>query len=259
MIHDYYYKPSPIFYKEEGEGWGERFYGIELEVDSGLDEDGFPIFDKERLGEDSHNLVVEYLGSSVYIKADSSLEAGFEIVSHPRTLRSWVVAGQMWSSALDYLGAEGYMSHNAGTCGLHVHVGKNKVGGVALAKIGTLFARNRHWLRKISRRSESQFDRWCQDDTGPDLLRKCAKKVGGKRGSLNLNPGPTVEFRLFRGSLRWDRILGSIQIIDSLLDWADQVSMSTVSVKGYVGYVLQDRHCKKWNFAQEILEGSLCA
>ena len=71
-IEDYYYKPDPIFY-----GTGNRFFGVELEVDCG--------------GEvDDNAAEVMHIGNNglehIYCKHDGSLDEGFEIVTHPMTL-----------------------------------------------------------------------------------------------------------------------------------------------------------------------------
>lgn len=71
-IEDYSYKPEPIFY-----GKGERYFGIELEVDCGGKD-----------GENARNLkdIANCRQEHIYIKSDGSLDDGFEIVSHPMTL-----------------------------------------------------------------------------------------------------------------------------------------------------------------------------
>lgn len=72
-IKDYYYKPMPIFYKRPTEG-RVRYYGVELEIDGG--------------GKDDNNAESIYNTANrhsdvLYIKSDSSLEEGMELVSHP--------------------------------------------------------------------------------------------------------------------------------------------------------------------------------
>lgn len=68
-IKNYSYKPEPIFY-----GSGNLFYGVELEVDKG--------------GEDDSNaqLLIDMANQNeerIYCKHDGSINEGFEIVSHP--------------------------------------------------------------------------------------------------------------------------------------------------------------------------------
>ena len=69
QVHDYYYKPEPIFY-----GTGSRYLGVELEIDEG--------------GESHENAgqILRLANSGdelVYCKHDGSLNEGFEIVTHP--------------------------------------------------------------------------------------------------------------------------------------------------------------------------------
>ena len=72
LIHDYSYKPNPIFY-----GDGNRYFGIELEIDEvGKDDD----YAEELL--DIANMHEDLL----YIKTDGYLDDGMELVSHPCTL-----------------------------------------------------------------------------------------------------------------------------------------------------------------------------
>ena len=71
-IHQYNYKPEPIFY-----GSGSLFMGIELEIDGG--------------GENHDNAqnildIANCDGTRIYCKHDGSLHHGFEIVSNPMTL-----------------------------------------------------------------------------------------------------------------------------------------------------------------------------
>ena len=72
LIHEYGYKPNPIFYGE-----GNRYFGIELEIDgAGRDDD----YAEELL--DIANAHADLL----YIKTDGSLDDGIELVSHPCTM-----------------------------------------------------------------------------------------------------------------------------------------------------------------------------
>ena len=72
-IEEYSYKPSVTFF-----GNDKLYMGVELEVDEG--------------GKDNENArILKEIANScdehIYIKADGSLDDGFEIVSHPMTLK----------------------------------------------------------------------------------------------------------------------------------------------------------------------------
>ncbi|MGN0597949.1 MAG: hypothetical protein ACI4J1_11555 [Ruminiclostridium sp.] len=69
-IHEYSFKPDPIFH-----GDGSRFFGVELEIDeAGKDNDNaeFILSKGNRFAE------------HIYIKSDGSLDEGMEIVTHPK-------------------------------------------------------------------------------------------------------------------------------------------------------------------------------
>lgn len=70
-IQNYGYKPEPIFY-----GSGDRFFGVELEID-----DGGKLSDNADIILAAGNSDAEH----IYIKSDGSLERGMEIVTHPMT------------------------------------------------------------------------------------------------------------------------------------------------------------------------------
>ena len=71
-----------------------------------------------------------------------------------------------WKAVLDKLKGMGYLSHQATTCGLHVHVNRDSLGTTyqqqedAIARI--LFFVETHWneILKFSRRTERQMERW---------------------------------------------------------------------------------------------------
>lgn len=71
-IHDYYYKPEPIFCGE-----GPRFFGVELEIDNGGEVKG----NARSLLE-----VANQEQTFFYIKHDGSLDDGLELVTHPLSL-----------------------------------------------------------------------------------------------------------------------------------------------------------------------------
>ena len=108
-INDYYFKPEPIFY-----GTGKRYFGVELEVDEG--------------GESERVLDIANSGRElIYCKHDGSLNDGFEIVTHPMTL-DFHENNMPWAEIMEEAKKMGYLSHQADTCGLHVHVNRTTFG-----------------------------------------------------------------------------------------------------------------------------------
>lgn len=207
-IQNYYYKPSPIFY-----GSGNRFFGVELEVDEG--------------GEDSSS-AREFLEIAnkdnilAYCKHDGSLDDGFELVTHPMTL-DFHQNEMPWADILQKAVSLGYRSHQARTCGLHCHVNRNSLGetedeqDACIARI--LYFFEKHWeeLLKFSRRTQHQLDRWAArygyKEQPMEILHQAKNGYGsGRYTSVNLQNHATIEFRIFRGTLKYNTIIATLQL-----------------------------------------------
>ncbi len=215
-IHDYYFKPNPIFF-----GAGPRFFGVELEID-GAGEDSA---NARRLLE-SGNRCAEH----IYLKHDGSLCEGMEIVTHPMTL-DYHLTQMPWREILDTARAMGYTSHQAQTCGLHVHVSRAAFGQTELQQDGAiariLYFFEKFWdeLLKFSRRTPRQLERWAArygyKEQPKDILEHAKKGCpGGRYTCVNLQNGDTVELRIFRGSLRWNTLIATLQLVDRICDMA---------------------------------------
>ena len=116
-IHDYSYKPEPVFY-----GDSRRYFGVELEIDgAGKDDD----YAEEFLE------IANIQKPHIYIKSDGSLDDGMELVSHPMTLEYHKTI-MNWEDIFKRAVRLGYRSHQTSTCGLHVYV--NRISGNAEQK-----------------------------------------------------------------------------------------------------------------------------
>ncbi len=69
----------------------------------------------------------------IYCKHDGSLEDGFEIVTHPMSLE-YHEKHMPWAAVLQEAVSMGYRSHQAGTCGLHIHVSRSAFGRIPSAQ-----------------------------------------------------------------------------------------------------------------------------
>ena len=142
-IHDYNYKPEPIFY-----GGSDRYFGVELEIDGAGKDDDYA----EELLE-----IANISDEHIYIKSDGSLDDGMEIVSHPMTLDFH--KGFCWEDIMRKAISLGYRSHQTGTCGLHIHVNRDCLGEdrddqeMVIGKI--LYFVEHHWneMLKLDRKS----------------------------------------------------------------------------------------------------------
>lgn len=232
-IHNYGYKPTPIFFKSDNER-SKLFMGVELEVDNGEDagDTAFSITDTMEFDGDDH----------VYCKHDGSLNDGIEIVSHPCTLR-YHMEQMPWQDVMQVALNNGFTSHNARTCGLHVHVSRNFFGSdeteqdLAIAKLIMLIDKFWDNVTKFSRRGQSELNRWAHkndiDIKENDLVDEIKEKMNsqksqGRYHAINLCNYSTIEFRLFRGTLRYETFIATLQFVQTMCLYAKSVSLNDI-------------------------------
>jgi len=214
-IHDYYYKPTPIFYGDHC-----RYYGIELEIDGAGESDINARTLLDIANRDS---------ALVYMKHDGSLEEGFEIVTHPMTLE-FHKSSMPWQDVLQKAVEMGYTSHQARTCGLHIHVNRNALGDTepnqdrAIARILWFFEKNWEELLKFSRRTPRQLERWAAryglKERPMDILYHAKDHSAGRYVCVNLLNSDTIEFRIFRGTLKYNTLIATLELVDRIIDCA---------------------------------------
>lgn len=231
VIHSYSYKPNPIFGTTDArtDGFGnysgtELTFGVELECDKGNDDPNTAARD------------VQKLTDRLYIKHDGSLNFGYEIVTHPGTL-AWHMNSFPWAAVCKASLDHGFQSHNAKTCGLHIHIGNRQFGRTwaerraVSAKIAVLTDVLWPEIEQFSRRGRGGCERWAARN---DCLRAIRYEMDEGRAcealfdrascdrykAVNLTNSNTVELRFNRGSLKVDTILASLQLASNLAKFA---------------------------------------
>lgn len=199
-IHHYGYKPRPIFYGEPPR------MGFELEVEctDGSRSDGIDIIN-----------AIDPYEKRYYLKSDGSLSYGFEVVSHPHSLEEYHKLDWSW---LDALGREGFRSWNTSSCGLHVHIG---LDGFKDEKHQIRFTKfiydNERQAKRIAGRSSSYA---AFDDKGRAIPKiKYKHNDSNRYSAVNVQNEHTLEVRIFRGSLRKERVLSGIEFTHAVCEY----------------------------------------
>ena len=212
-IHEYGYKPEPIFY-----GDSNHYFGVELEIDgAGKDDD----YAQELLD------IANIHGEHIYIKTDGSLDNGMEIVTHPMSLEYH--KDFCWEDIMHHAVRLGYRSHQTSTCGLHVHVNRDSLGenreeqDEVISRI--LYFVEHYWneMLKFSRRSEYAMNRWAARygyENSPKAIMDKAKKNYGRYVAVNLCNYHTIEFRLFRGTLKYNTLIATLELVNQICELA---------------------------------------
>jgi formylmethanofuran dehydrogenase subunit E len=231
VIHDYSFKPDPQFFGYYG-SFG-KYFGIELEIDRG--------------GENPDNaekLISIMPEELIYCKHDGSLNRGFEIVTHPMSYDYLLRHKEDFTQMLEEALLMGYRSHDAETCGLHIHVSRDYFGGEA-GELKALYFFEKFWNKiiKFSRRTQEQADRWaaryCQhhdelkDTDG--LYQKA--KYSGRYHAINLENRNTLEFRIFRGTLNSTTFFATVQFIEYLTNYLQEITLERLQVLTWTEFV----------------------
>ena len=211
----------------------------------------------------------------VYLKSDSSLSNGFEIVTHPKSYSAWMSSRDMIQPIFD-LPKYGVRSHDTQTCGLHFSLNRKAFSPIHLLKFSTFIYWNPIFIKDISRRSwrnlvswasvfsahnyntvgdleiksimatKKSIERYLYDNT---FFTKCGelfhplytKKAlientrNIRNTAINL-PDDRVECRFFRGTLKKETFLMNLQFIHSLFEFTKQETFQNLSIFDFVKF-----------------------
>lgn len=215
LITAYHAAPSLEYYGECRKQWRGvwRGIGVELEIDRESE-------DRESETETAEN-IKDIAGDHVYFNRDGSLDYGFEIITQPHTEEEfWRID---WQAILNACRDGGYTSHDAATCGLHLHISREMFGtnenlqGIAISKLIRFYDVYFADILKISRRTESQANQWAAAYN--THCRKDAETYGKKKNNagryhaINNTNRRTVEIRITRGTLNYKTFAACIDFM----------------------------------------------
>ena len=214
-VMGYHSRPPMEYFYGQDEQPTQPFkgFGIELEVDEGN-------IARNEMAKDLHDIV----GNHLYYNTDGSLgRNGFEIISMPHTEKA--LYDLDWETVLHKLVNNGFTSHNNGNCGLHMHVSRAFFGDTEqertdnIAKMIMFYELFWEDIRRFSRRTNSQVrdwaNRYCGDETPTEARCKdiATNRYGARYRAVNLNNSNTIEFRIMRGSLRYQTFMATLDFL----------------------------------------------
>ena len=196
-------------------GEDDGCFGIELEIENKRKE-----MECDALAK---HLKENWLFDHAVYKHDGSLHDGFEIVTHPHTYDEFKKL--QWRYILADISDHGYQSHDGGRCGLHIHVNRGWFGNDYeeqyrnIAKVAFVYNWCWSFFLNASRRTEDQYQRWasryCCKNKYEDVCNDISSRdrdYGYRYCAINLTNSRTVEFRLGRGTLRYESFMAWIDI-----------------------------------------------
>jgi hypothetical protein len=218
-ISQWDFRPMPLFHRTTSDETNIKkkvlYLGVELEVDNGSSH--------YELAEDLQQFSDN--GRKFYLKTDGSLNCGIEIVSHPMTLAYHKAF--CWRDVFKKCLSYGFRSHNTKTCGIHCHIPRNFLSDNEAVKLALFINTNKTVISKVARRSACTYSNY-------KLIRKGNLKYAndnrdeGRYQAINwLNPR-TIEFRFFRGTLKYDTFIACLEFLHSLCHFIKTVNTQQV-------------------------------
>lgn len=206
-VHSYGYKPRPTFF-----GKDTFFLGVELEVEQVEEDDDLYVEGVEEL--------FDTIGNQAYLKEDGSLsEYGVEIVTHPLSL-DYHQNVFNWADITRKLKRKGFRSWNTDNCGLHIHVCKPNAYKDESHRIRfmKLIYDNEIQVKALAGRSSIEYASF--SDKG-NIVRKVKydDQSNNRYSAINVDNDNTDEIRVFRGSLRPERILSAIELVHASIEY----------------------------------------
>jgi hypothetical protein len=206
-------------------GEGKYHLGFELETEFDSGNQGF-----EEPAKYFQHKVSEDVA---FLKSDGSLNNGMEIVGHPMTLE-WTrkeFPFQIIDTLRSNFNATAWDTEN---CGFHVHVSRVAFDNDPhLFRFCKFFRSNVRFLTAFAGRHSTSYAAYDSNGEYESSAEHLKNKVKGRERSryqaVNTTNEDTVEIRIFRGTLRKDRILANISLVQSLVEFTREMSTPEVA------------------------------
>jgi hypothetical protein len=208
VIRSYGYRPKPRFRGSDKHG---LFLGMELEIFCSRDRDTSDVAGEAQ----------EVLGKVAYIKSDSSVTHGFEIVTHPMSF-TYAMEEFPWEvlDRLDDLG-----SYDTDNSGIHVHVSRAGFSGPRHEYSWMIFAhRNNAQFSRLARRVSDQWASFSdQQRTDAKAIATKKKRDHTRYRAINQTNTDTIEVRIFRSSLDVQSVKAALGLVHASIEYTRSV------------------------------------
>ena len=249
MVRDYSFKDYELNFIS-GEHWETHpeknlYIGFELEVE-------FPLSNEDEMHEIADYIEYKY-DEILCCKWDSSLNNGFEFISHPIHVELYE-NGYMESVLTKLLGdLSKYGGVVGSTTGLHFHVSRKGFSRNGFSRrILCLMTNFREELMKHSGRFDYKLEgdgersrfNYCQFPalTLSNINTNELAITRGHRTALNCANDDTIEFRFFAATLSVKEFLKRVSIVINLVRASNNESVHNVSIKTIIpGYRGKDK------------------
>lgn len=244
---------------------------LEVEVEDADDEDSYYVSDAARA---VITKTKEFYPNYMKAEHDGSLTAGFEMITgytgldtHEKVIKA-LSELDVWKSM---------RSHNTSTCGLHVHLDRKEMSPLHCMKLQAFVnsAQNAELWKCVARRYDANYARfhvnhnWVQQTTRGfmALIRNQASRQGRsiqavlksprtdcgavirmiqdqRYSALNWQNEHTVEFRMFKGSTKFNTIMACLEMAYAAWQFTRVTPVTRLSVEDFMAFICSPAHRK---------------
>lgn len=237
LIGSYHSSKHQIrFQRDDWTSKHSRFLGVELEVEM-VDR----YAERNAKARQLNDLINGGdVGKKVFFENDGSLTNGFEVVTNPMSLPAH---RELWKWLQDKSATKGLISHkgrdgNSSTCGLHVHVNRDSLTKLQIAKMVAFVNNpdNQEFMTALARRYGSAMTGYCRIKADKAKVGKAASS-SDRYEAVNVTPRHTIEFRIFRGTLKYESLVAAIEFVHALCEYTARCGDCSVSDLGYEAFL----------------------
>jgi hypothetical protein len=232
------------------------YLGVELEMECNGSRDRY-----ER-AETLQNAIGTHKGHLYcLLENDGSLNDGFEMVSGHTSLA--VHRDQLSFFKNQFAGMK---SHDTRTCGLHIHICKKGMNMNHAAKL-ILFINdsgNQRLVKAIARRDGSSFAQVKNKKASYTWLKNARQNSGIRNQlmylndyryeALNFKNPNTVEFRLFKGTLRYETIIACLEFTFASWYFAKDSGINDLTTDNFLKYICKPENRADTKYLREYLK-----
>lgn len=175
---------------------------------------------------DEENLIYSTHDSTVQIEFDT-MPCSLEFHKNKMNYREM----------FEYLDKEGYKGHDCETAGLHIHANRNYLGKsrisqeLVISKILYILEKFNDEICVIARRDNEYSEFVGSKKEENSLVELYGKyKDHGKRAALNLQHKDTIEFRMFRSTLKYETFILTLEFVKDIIDFAKSSSIEEIEL-----------------------------
>lgn len=217
---------------------GVRTYGLEIEF--------------AKFNENDRDFVIQ---ETMILKSDGTSGVTGEINTLPFTfnaLQDPSALDELWSylKRVTAKGGEGDVTQ----CGIHVHVSRDSVSDLDIAKFECLINSHHESLSLLARRDYFR-NSYTNQNMDKNVFVKPREKQTAKYQPVNYQHSKTFEIRIFRSNLRRDRVRACVEFVEFGLAFVKTVSVTDLKTKSFeqLGFLQAlNRNSKRFKNLHEL-------